>query len=319
MNEEKHLTETENYYELKRKIEIIHLIAQIAGIIAGIVLGSIATVNIGNITSYYSANNQEIQDNDTSVKGNNNTTTVNNNSNNTTDSHVENNNYYSQIIDENTSEETMLRYAEYAYGAGNFQDAVKIYSMNKLAMSTVALTNMGYFYAMGHYFQKNYDLADEYYDKAISLGSMKALENKIAMHLKNHKSDSLALLQKGHEANIKRVQEFLKNAFSKYYSNYSEYNYDRAVKWALYEAPEESKKDFLNSMYEWINEETVYLSFSPKDTDLIKYVKTGEFDWTNEKLGIVGTTNSYERWVLRCKGIELLEEGVEHINRLRIL
>lgn len=53
MSEEKHLTETESYYELKRKIEIIHLIAQIAGIIAGIVLGSIATVNIGN-GFYYS-------------------------------------------------------------------------------------------------------------------------------------------------------------------------------------------------------------------------------------------------------------------------
>lgn len=51
------------------------------------------------------------------------------------------------------------------------------------------------------------------------------------------------------------------------------------------------------SYSEYQLETTVYLNYSPSDTETVKYVKVGESDWTCTGNCTAGTTKAYEKWV----------------------
>lgn len=51
------------------------------------------------------------------------------------------------------------------------------------------------------------------------------------------------------------------------------------------------------SYSEWKYETTVYLNYSPANTDTVKYVKLGETDWVCEGNCTAGTTKAYEKYV----------------------
>lgn len=231
------------------------------------------------------------------------------------DDHSVNNSYYSDLIDENTSEDTLLQYAENAFISGDYEEVVKIYSMDRVKDNPVALNNIGYFYANGIYFPEDVESADDYYNRAISAGSKKALENKLALHLRNHLSDSVDIMREGYENRCVNVMALLSYYIWESNPEYSLDEIEEKRNWLLYNASDTEKEEFLNAFYKWEDGDTVYLSYSPADSDLIKYIFIDERSWVNTQMGTAGTTKIYRKYELRCVGIETLDEDVERLEQ----
>ncbi|QFJ54804.1 sel1 repeat family protein [Pseudobutyrivibrio xylanivorans] len=280
-----------------------------------LVIGAFIAFNLYYIKNYYSRIEQEYLNNDNGIiLDNSNQNQVYQNSEVNNDSHVENNSFYSRVIDENTSEHTLLQYAENACISGNYEAAVEIYSMEKLSESPVALNNMGYLYSQGLYSPQNIDIADDYYDKAIKVGSDKALDNKLAMHLNNRCEDIIEILKQGYEAGDSNTISFLNYAFFENYSDYEVEGLHKFAVWLLYDASLEEQENFISNLYEWNEEGNVFLTYSPRDTNLVKYIWYDDNSWVDVQNGIAGTTKCYKKYVLKCIGVELLNEGIERVT-----
>jgi TPR repeat protein len=220
-------------------------------------------------------------------------------SNNTT-------NNYGAIVNESMDESTLLSYADQEFQAENYEIVVQVYSMDNLKNNPIACNNLGYMYANGIYFPENVELADYYYDKAIEQGDNKAFENKMALHFRICDSSRVDLLrigyQMGNEATI--------NFFASHIEGYSEMNDNEKAEYlnSFLNIENNKQEEFLEYFYEWKYVGKVYLTFSPVDSELIKYICV---DIISSDSSI---TRVYEKWEKTCLGLELLEENMEKVE-----
>lgn len=211
------------------------------------------------------------------------------------------------IINEEMDEQTLIKYAENAFWAEDYESVVQIYSMGNLSDNPVACNNMGYMFANGIYFPLNMEMADYYYDKAMELGSTKAYENKLAMHFKYCQDDLIELIQQGYDMGNQKMIEFVTSHFE----GYEDYTWDEKeniVVQLLTVVSEEGQQELLEKFYVWEDKGYVFLSYSPGDTEIIKYI------WADDMQYSEGTTHIYEKWEKRCVGIEILEEGLKFLG-----
>lgn len=216
--------------------------------------------------------------------------------------------YYAALIDENTSERTLLQYAENAFLAGSYEECIKIYSMDKLQDNAIANNNVGYFYANGIYFPENIETADRYYDKAQAEGSKKAFENKLALHLRNKMDDSIQLLQQGYDIKNEKTIDFIAFQIQGYDDFSNEEKWQYAYQYC-YGITEEGQKDIWERLYYWDEEETIYLTGRAEaGTELVQYILVDE----NSSVG--ATVKTYKKYVRKCSGIDILEERIERTD-----
>ncbi len=207
------------------------------------------------------------------------------------------------LVDENTSVETLLEYAENSYLANNYEVVATIYSMDKLEDNVIANTNLGYMYANGEYFDQNDEMADKYYDKAISLNSMEALNNKIALHMRKKKNDCIELLKQGYKEKDKNISEFVTSHFEGF-EEYTQEQKENMTGQFLYTITEEDRKEIFDKFYYWDEEGIVYLSYSPHNEDFTRYIMISQHSVSQGK----ATVKGYKKYVYKCGGIGFLEE-----------
>lgn len=224
-------------------------------------------------------------------------------------SNVENTtNNYGAVIDERDSVTTLLKYAENAYLAGDYETVIQIYSMEKLAQNDIACSNLGFMFANGLYYDVELSKADEYYRKAIKYGNLKAYDNMLAAHFRLWEDDCIEILLLGYAGEYPdaKMMEFI----ASHYEGYEDFTTEdkiRIVKKLLFETPEEEQTEIIDGFYSAEFAGTVSLTYTPTDTAIERYVYTGEIPYITKDEA--GTTKQYEKYMMYCSEINILDEG----------
>lgn len=211
------------------------------------------------------------------------------------------NNAYS--YDENTSRETLLKYAQNAFLAGNYQETVQIYSMEKLQNDPVVNNNLGYMYAKGYYFYESFEKANEYYDKAIEGGCEEARGNKLALYIRIHSIKSLYIIRQECERDNEQIIDY----FLSFYDEYESDNYQEKKKFVINTIDDlvmEEWYDFmLSTFYVWEEVGLVKMSEVPTNTDFeyYEFIRFMDEDYVTKIL--------YKKYINQCINIQMLETG----------
>ena len=300
--------------ESKRKSILDKLLKVITTVIIpilDIVLGGylIERVNIvsGNQIQQYSQINEKITQYETDItqRIDKIESTIINGDTNTVANTITNNN--AAIVNESMSEESLLLAAQNAYGAQNYQQLAEIYSIQKIYNNKLVQNNMGYMYANGLYYPVNIEQADFYYDKAIANGDIKAYENKLALHFRTKQDDRVELIKQGYEINDEKMLRF----FVSHFEGYENCDLDVAnnlVMSFIVDVTDDGKEELLDEFYKWEYEQTIYVSNSPDNSDIVRFIKVDECNYGEE------TVYTYKEYCNECVGIEMLEEDFEMIQ-----
>lgn len=267
--------------------------------ILGLAVSILSTEN----TNYYNTiNNLNEQiyslESNLSIENNN---EINATETSTTENIINSNNQITNntVFENSSSDEgSLMNYANFYYTSNNLEGVVRIYGNSKLANNPVALTNLGYMYANGIYFEQNFEIAEKYYDQAISLGFEQAICNKLAMYLKNKLPDTISVLNEGFENRNDKIARFVS---SNYYMDKTEYN--MAFYYDFYLLSNEEKINEIESWYYWDEGiiEAYYEKPYPK-TAAQKFVFIRFFD-EDDRVGRL-----YTKYEMHCYNIEMLEE-----------
>lgn len=216
------------------------------------------------------------------------------------------NNYNDAIINEELKMETLLKAAQSAYDSKDYEKVVEIYAMEKLQDNPLVNNNLGYMYANGIYYDVDLMKADYYFDKAIEVGNYKAFYNKIAAHFRLKQGNLIGLLIAGYETEgHDTIVEFISYQFEDY-NDFSEEKKEEVAEWFLYDLWEERQNELIEKFYYWEYVGEVYLSYSPTNTDLVRYIKFTEHSGYAD--GVAYTVKGYQKEIRKCRGIDELEQ-----------
>lgn len=87
-----------------------------------------------------------------------------------------------------TSMEQALVQAEFYYDGRMYEQLIELYSSELLRENPIALSNLGYMYSKGIHFEKNHEVALQYYELAAGKGLKEAVHNLISLKLHNCKT-----------------------------------------------------------------------------------------------------------------------------------
>ncbi len=300
--------------ESKKKTSVTKILKVITTVIIpilGIVLGGylIEQVRIvsGNQIEQYSQINEKISqyEMDITQRIDKVESTIINGDSNTVANTITNNN--ADIVNESMSEESLLLAAQNAYYAENYQQLAEIYSIHKIYNNKLVQNNMGYMYANGLYYPVNIEQADFYYDKAIANGDIKAYENKLALHFRTKQDDRIELIEQGYKLNDEKMLRF----FASHFEGYENCDLDTAknlIASFMVDTSDASKEELLEKFYTWEYKGTIFVSYGPADTEVVRFIKVGEDNYRG------GTVYAYAKYCSECAGIEMLEENFEMLQ-----
>ena len=192
--------------------------------------------------------------------------------------------------------------------AGDYETVIQIYSMEKLAQNDIACSNLGFMFANGLYYDVDLAKADEYYRKAIKYGNLQAYDNMLAAHFRLWEDDCVEILLLGYagEYSCMKMVEFI----ASHYEGYEDFTTEdklRIVKKLLFETSDEEQTEIMDGFYGAEFEGTVFLTYTPTDTAIERYIYIGETPYMLENEA--GTIEHYEKYMIYCSGIEILDEG----------
>lgn len=214
-------------------------------------------------------------------------------------------NNYNNSYNEATDKDALLDYAQTCFLGEDYAEVARVYSIEKLKDISIVNTNLGYMFANGLYFKTDYEMAGEYYDKAIAMNSEQAINNKLAMYLRTHDVRAAELIYKGCELRDEKVIDFFMLHFEDKI-NLSEEEKVDFIKETLDGLDEEGKYNLLYDTFQfWTDEGLVALYSVPDKNNFEKYefIRFGDDS--------AGTYMIYKKSVSHCKFIEILNEGFE--------
>ena len=203
----------------------------------------------------------------------------------------------------NTDEKTLLNYAQFYYLANNYEGVARVYGLSTLSNNPIALTNLGYMYANGVYFQQNIEMAENYYNKAIELGCQQAMANKVAMYLKFKLSGTEMVIADACENKNVNVGIFLAETMDRltnysymYISDFSQmYNYYGSLSDA-------ERVELIEDMYYWEDAGLVTYAEKPEESK----IETYEFiRFSDRDYAVYGI---YRKYALKCFLLDALDE-----------
>lgn len=205
--------------------------------------------------------------------------------------------YNTMFEDNNTDAETLMNYAKYYYNAKNYEGVVRIYGNSKLSDNVIALTNLGYMYANGIYFEQDLEQAEFYYNKAIALGYDRALSNKLAMYLKYNLDNIIELFQLGYSLNNDAITDFIYSFYNDSDNIGSQKCFEDFVN-----KKENIQNEIIENMYYYDYKSSEIFYSPPTNNELHKYHYIRRVDSENYIAAY------YEIYDLKCYNIELLRE-----------
>lgn len=219
-------------------------------------------------------------------------------------------NYNNQITnntvfeDANSDVETLLNYAQFYYLANNYEGVARIYGNSLLSDNPIALTNLGYMYANGVYFQQNLEIAERYYDKGIELGLQQAMANKVAMYLKYKLPNTELIIEEACEKRNMDVGIFLASTVDRITDYQYMYISDFYQMYEYYCSLDDIERiELIENMYYWedVGLETHFTA--PDDTEIELYELIGFRDIDN-RVAVL-----YRKYEIKCYSIEVLDES----------
>lgn len=225
---------------------------------------------------------------------------INSNNNINSNNQITNNTVFE---DANSDQETLLNYAQFYYLANNYEGVARVYGNSLLANNPVALTNLGYMYANGIYFQQNFEIAENYYNKAIELGYQQAMANKVAMYLKYKLLNTELIIAEACESRNVNVGIFLAITMDRitdysymYISDFGQmYDYH-------YSLGDIERIELIENMYFWedVGLVTCFKAPTRSELEIYEFIRLRDIDNS-----VAGLYRKYER---RCYSIDVLDE-----------
>lgn len=225
---------------------------------------------------------------------------INSNNNINSNNQITNNTVFENA---DTDEKTLLNYAQFYYLANNYEGVARIYGLSALSNNPIALTNLGYMYANGIFFQQNLEMAENYYNKAIELGCQQAMANKVAMYLKFKLSGTEMVIADACENENVNVGIFLAETMDRL-TNYS-YMYisDFGQMYNYYSSLSDTERvELIENMYYWEDAGLVTYAEKPEASNIAIYEFVRFRDYDNA-LCII-----YRKYERKCLLIDALDE-----------